>query len=242
MAASNGSGGGWAGVVQELLKTFLILRDIFGYALPGGVFLGIGMFVGRIRMQAISGVISPFHVPTWAAAILIVAGCYAVGHVLASAAYLLSDIGKAIVARKYRAELLDPPVTLDAGVQPRLRWLLDNPTEVTADLLVLRSKQPEIFVDLDRRETMTLLSGALLVALTAGPIIFCWLKLGLCATLLVGAAILVIDFATAFPHLRRVKMATRKAGEKLAAAKPPEDYQKHLQDLLDAATEFLKKH
>lgn len=242
MAASNGSGGSWAGVVQELLQTFLILRDIFGYALPGGVFLGIGVVSNRIRMPDIGNLIYPFHIPTWVAAVLIVAGCYAVGHVLAAAAYLLSDIGKGIVARKYRTELLDPPLIPHVGLDQRLRWLLDSPTEVTADLLVLRSQHPELFVDLDRRETMALLSGSLLVALFAGPVIFCWLKLGLCATSLVGAAILVTNFATAFPHLRRVKMATRKAGEKLTADKPPEDYKTHLQDLLDAATEFLKKH
>ncbi len=49
------SGGGWAGFVTELTKNFLILRDVFGYALPGAVFFAIGM----LRKSLPSSMCSP---------------------------------------------------------------------------------------------------------------------------------------------------------------------------------------
>jgi len=92
----------WPGLIGQVNKTFNLVRDIFGYALPGGVFLAIGLISGRIHLQVVQDLLSPYQMPSWMAFIAIVAACYAVGNVMAATAYMPLMIAKYLVWMKYR--------------------------------------------------------------------------------------------------------------------------------------------
>lgn len=210
--ASDESNASWAGVVNELITSFNLLRDVFGYALPGAVFLGIGLISGNLNAwlpghQDASQLLKNYPVPAWAAAIAVVALCYAVGHILATIAYLRIDLWKALLA----------------WLAPRNKWAretLENyPTEVNAEEEYWHWRYPELFNPAERRETMALLSFSLAAALLLGWLVFCKLHASLSCTIL-GAGILVLmDTLTSMNHLKRVRKAAISAAER--AAKDP---------------------
>ncbi len=225
MAEESESGGGWAGVVNELIKTFLIIRDVFGYALPGAAFLGIGLFSDKIQASAIASRVGSFPVPVWLGAIILLGVCYLVGLILASAAYLFSDVAKWVIWMLYRAELANEGHN---GLHSASRWFRENPTEVSNDLLALRENHPKLLATLDRRETGMLSIGSLCVALLGGFVVFHCPGLDLWTALLIGGILLLIDFITAFSRLRRLRTETLLAGKALKhQAKPSPDLLQH---------------
>jgi hypothetical protein len=87
-AGSDNSVGSWPGLVDQINKTFNLVRDAFGYALPGGVFLAIGLISGQFNLWEVRNLLAPYHLPAWAAFVAIVAACYPVGTVMAAIAYM----------------------------------------------------------------------------------------------------------------------------------------------------------
>jgi hypothetical protein len=87
-ASSDGSVGSWPGLVDQINKTFNLVRDAFGYALPGGAFLAVGLISGQFNLWEVRNLLNPYHLPPWVAFIAIVAACYPVGTVMAAMAYM----------------------------------------------------------------------------------------------------------------------------------------------------------
>lgn len=228
MAKSEDKSGTWADVVLQLLKTFLVLRDVLGYALPGAVFLAIGLYQNRIPLKAVAALAQPFHIPVWATTVLAVAGCYVIGHILSVIVYLPIDLAKYIAARSSK--------------NGWIAWVTTHPTEVRPDLLVIRQRHPELFIELDRRETLSILTGTLLAAVLTGWLVFCYLCVSLCPLLLVAGGLLLLDFLTVIPHLRRVRDAILKANSNLPVSDQPSqnEAQQLLADLLEAAAGALR--
>lgn len=114
MADSASSSSSWPGFLSELSKGFLILRDVFGYALPGAVFLGVGLVCGRFSLRDVRYyLVDPYHPPAWLGAIVGLGACYVIGHVMAAVAYFPSNFKKntevskeQILARAQHPELL----------------------------------------------------------------------------------------------------------------------------------------
>jgi amino acid transporter len=104
----------WPGFLSELSKGFLILRDVFGYALPGAIFLGVGLICRRFSLRDLQYyILQPYHPPAWLAAVVGLGACYAVGHVMAAVAYFPYNFKKEtevssdlILARAQHPELL----------------------------------------------------------------------------------------------------------------------------------------
>src|SRR5258708_3139527 len=174
MANSPDSVDSWPGFLAQLNKTFLLIRDIFGYALPGGVFLAIGLISKRFSLGDVQNLLHPYQPPAWAVFALLVATCYVAGNVMASIAYLPIAMWKWL-----QSEILWIPKSLPnkhKGLQSKMLWvaksLADNPTEVTGDLLEIRERHTGFFVESDRRETLLLLSGSTAVALLGGYAVF----------------------------------------------------------------------
>jgi hypothetical protein len=98
MADSADNASGWPGLLGQLNRTFDLLRDIFGYALPGFVFLAIGVIAknsgtgqhGGFSLTELQAIVCkfPLHIPVWALFLGFIAACYASGSVLAATIYL----------------------------------------------------------------------------------------------------------------------------------------------------------
>jgi hypothetical protein len=86
--SSNGSVSSWPGFIDQLNKTFMLVRDAFGYALPGAAFLAIGLISRSFTMTDVQCLLRPYQLPPWMAFFMIIAVSYAVGGVMAAAAYM----------------------------------------------------------------------------------------------------------------------------------------------------------
>jgi hypothetical protein len=231
MADSPDTVGSWPGLVAQLNKTFMLIRDVFGYALPGAVFLAIGLISKRFSLIDLQNLLHPYQPPAWVVFLLLIGACYAVGDVLASTAYMPIALLKRWQWR-----------TNSSSTQKQL--LKENPTEVNGELLEIRRQHPEFFLESDRRETLMLLGGSMAAALLGGYVAFYFLKLSSGALFATAGVIMLIQFSTGPSHLRRVQAAIREAntGATAATSKTPPDFPQLLADLITATTKALKKY
>jgi hypothetical protein len=132
-------------LLGSLISSFLLLRDLFGYAIPGAALLGI---TGYLEVPDYSKL--PFvNEPVWLQAVIGTTASYVVGHVLAAIGYLPFDI----------------KIWID-----RWRFGAAQRTErnqKVVDQLYKRYLYPSMFIEADRRETLTILRICLSVALIA---------------------------------------------------------------------------
>ncbi len=257
MADSGDSASSWPGLVGSLNKTFNLLRDAFGYALPGAVFLVIAIMAkkgghGGFSLQEVKDAV-PFAVSPWACLLVGIAACYAIGDVLAAIAYSLISLGKWIQWQP-QSKFLYPLHKTHEEQKEFHDWLRegnhavaydrlkDHPTEVTGDLLNIQLQHPEFCNALDRRETMALMSGSMCVAVLGGWVLFYLLELRAGNVLLVAGLFLLVQFCTAFSHMRRVRRAVREAAA-LAHAPDPDPATvlgQAVLGLIKAATQSVK--
>jgi len=131
-------------VLGSLISSFLLLRDLFGYAIPGSVLLAIVGYFGVTNASKL-----PLAgEPSWLKAIVVVIVSYVVGHVLAAIGYAPSDIMRWVKKRSGESAKKDD--------------------EKAVEVALYRYLYPSIFIEADRRETLTILRICLAVALIVG--------------------------------------------------------------------------
>jgi len=107
-SSSDEGSSGWPGLFAYLNKTFDLLRDIFGYALPGLVFFAICVAAAHPTLTLVHEKLKPYEPNTWAQGLLAAAGCYAMGHILIMLAYLPIDLFKlALFLLAFGARFID---------------------------------------------------------------------------------------------------------------------------------------
>src|SRR5579863_9308929 len=162
MANSNGgdaNADSWPGFLSELTKSFLILRDIFGYAIPGAVFLAIGVLCRRFSLSDVQYFLRPYQdkIPAWLIAIFAVGACYTIGHLMAQIAFFLKNGWGLPWGRKtYGLMKADEPDLAKDG----------------PDLFNLREDHPVLLTEYDRQGVMTQLRGATGASMLTGYLIF----------------------------------------------------------------------
>lgn len=246
MADDNTKSGGastWPALVDQINQTFNLVRDVFGYALPGGVFLAVGVISGRFTLVQVQALLSPYHLPPWAAFIAVVAACYPVGTVMAAAAYMPFMLAKTAV---WLLDIVSKPDPPGHARRALTKWLTTHPTEVTAEILQIRTNRPKILDTLDRRETLALLAGSLTTALLGGWYVFCCAQWGFGKIIFWAGVIALIQFLTGLGHLRRVAKATYGANDALSekekeSTKSDPDFPRLLGELIEAATAALNR-
>jgi hypothetical protein len=146
----SGSASTWPALVDQINQTFNLVRDVFGYALPGGVFLAVGLISKRFTLVQVQSLLSPYHLPAWAAFVAVVAACYPIGTVMAAAAYMPFMLSKTAV---WLWDTFSKPSQPTALRRALSTWLATHPTEVTSEILQIRMRRPKLLDTLDRRET-----------------------------------------------------------------------------------------
>jgi hypothetical protein len=131
----------------SLIKSFLLLRDFFGYVIPGFVLLVIVVrCVGEVDLSHLPLVADSISVT----AVIAITASYIIGHVLAAVGYSLYDWFD-----QGRQTLKNPK-------QP------SSPAPTDANVLYYRYLYPSMFIEADRRETLSILRVGLAVAFIAG--------------------------------------------------------------------------
>jgi hypothetical protein len=229
----------WPALVNQINQTFNLVRDVFGYALPGGVFLAVGLISGRFTLVQVQSLLSPYQLPAWVAFIAIVAACYPIGTVMAATAYMPFMLAKTAI---WLLDVIAPTLV----PQALTKWLTTHPTEVTAEILRIRTHHPKLLDTLDRRETLALLAGSMTTALLGGWYVFCCARWGFGKIIFWAGVISLIQFLTGLGHLRRVSRATCDANHDISVeenkpAKHDPDFPHLLGELIKAATAMLNK-
>lgn len=103
MADSGDNASSWPGLIGQINSAFMLIRDAFGYGLPGAVFLTIGV-IAKNRCSECTGFslqqlkdFVPFAVPAWVGFLAMIAACYAAGTVMAAAVYMIFSLFKYIL-------------------------------------------------------------------------------------------------------------------------------------------------
>lgn len=231
----NANADSWPGFMSELTKSFLILRDLFGYAIPGAVFLAIGVLCRRFSLSDVQYFLRPYQdkIPAWLIAILAVGACYTIGHLMAQIAYFATNSWGIPWARKA------PSTTAENADQKN-----DGP-----DLFNLREDHPVLLTEYDRQGVMTQLRGATGASMLVGYLIFDVFptpSIGVMAGFS-GVFLLLVFWFSALPHMRQLANRTSAAGKAAMEAdqKQPAAGSAQLKQLLEAllaaAQETLKK-
>jgi hypothetical protein len=146
-------------LLASLINNFLLLRDLFGYAIPGAVLLGIAGYFDVINYSKFSLASES----SWLKATVVVTASYAVGHVLAALGYLPRDIRKFV---KYYSDN-KKNVKCFSDVKRIVIRLCTTSARDEREIRTLyyRYLYPSMFIEADRRETLTILRICLSVAL-----------------------------------------------------------------------------
>jgi hypothetical protein len=131
-------------LLAGLVRNFLLLRDLFGYAIPGAVVLAAAK-------RALDFDVSTLPLASdsvWLKAVVFLTASYVIGHVLAAIFFLPWDLYS---AQKFFAE-----------------WraaVAQDDTKANTDAAYYRYLYPFMFNEADRRETLTVLRLCLAVSL-----------------------------------------------------------------------------
>ena len=186
----------WSGAAALFRDACLLIRDIFLYALPGGLFFTIALFSHRLNLAQIGATLAPYHPPTWALALLMLAACYLAGHLLFAIISLRVEFWKLM-------HWSDPD------------WLAEYPNEVTARDVVLRHYFPDAFREMDRHEASMRFVFSCTAALLIGWLIFVEFQPSF-SEVIIGAAILIfVATLTWMTQLGRMRKAIHAGGEEI---------------------------
>jgi hypothetical protein len=212
MAKSGDTGGGdsgnWPGFLSELTKNFLILRDLFGYALPGAVFLAIGLFCRRFSLHDVQYFFEPYKVPAWLGLILGLVACYTAGHVMAQLAYLPDNWKTWRRIRNAKAAAKDKNKAASAE---KAEYKCLAPV-----LIEIRESHPALLTEYDRQSTISQFRGGVAAAMLLGSVVFYLIPVAPPIGVLVGIAgafQIVVFWLTGTPHIEDLKCDTITAGE-----------------------------
>lgn len=136
-------------LLSSLISTFLLLRDLFGYAIPGAVLLAIS---DRYEHPDLSKV-PLINDSIWIKLVVAVTAAYVVGHVLAAIGY---SFYQAVDSFRGWWKGLNEEERKEAEAKQ---------VESKISALYFRYLYPSMFIEADRRETLTILRVALSVAL-----------------------------------------------------------------------------
>src|SRR6266705_303138 len=94
----------WTKLLADLVRGFVLLRDVFGYVLPGGFFLMIGAQSGHLSSLVDLSKVPGGESHPWLFFVLLLVISYLLGHFLVATFYCPADIvsltGRVVVKLK----------------------------------------------------------------------------------------------------------------------------------------------
>jgi hypothetical protein len=221
------SSSSWAELLADLVRGFILLRDLFGYVLPGALFLMIGAQSGHLSAF---GDLSKFPIAeshTWLLALVLLLISYLLGHFILATFYFIPDV----------SHLIDRAVRKGTGLIQRVAHKMltrdnrgktqhqeplaveEKPNDVeTSKFLRFRTEFPDIFIEYDRQSILALLRRGLAASLFLGLLVFYRLYTHPLRVMVVAGAIMLINSLSGYFHIEELKMRTLKAAEEAAEA------------------------
>lgn len=145
-------------LLGNLVRSFLLLRDLFGYLIPGLVFVASAIFYifpDRFANKSplVIAKLASDAVTNWPILIVLVIGAYIAGHCLVAIGYMLYKLVGLIVRRAYPAWAQEQDKKTEAAAA------------ASKELPFYRFAYPDLFIERDRRDTINILRIGLAVVL-----------------------------------------------------------------------------
>jgi hypothetical protein len=160
----------WFKLVDTLMKTFVFLRDVFGYFIPGACLLGL-VYYGRLTWILHDKAINTYQI------LAVLVAAYGLGQVLVALGYRSMDIAKFFASLWFEGgtpnqvaiekERKKTPNDCDETIKARLR---QRETSGLADQLFGRAQFPPLFIERDRQDTIHITRIGVAVALIAAGV------------------------------------------------------------------------
>src|SRR5262245_2416350 len=91
-ASQEAGGASWSALLTDLVRSFILLRDFFGYVLPGAFFLLIGAYFHQdVAAHALAKYPDLKNHP-WLFLLLLVGTSYLLGHFIITTSYFFQDL------------------------------------------------------------------------------------------------------------------------------------------------------
>ena len=159
-------------LLGSVVSGFLLLRDLFGYLIPGAVFL---FFLQVNPVPLTKNVFGTDD--KWIVGLVVIIACYVAGHVLAAIGYTIYDIADFL--KKIACKIIagdDHSKKLSAKEEKEARDKAKKEAiQRDANILFHRYLYPALFNERDRRATINILRIGLAVALLAAATIASWI-------------------------------------------------------------------
>jgi hypothetical protein len=159
----------WMKLLDTLLKTFVFIRDVFGYFIPGLSFLALAYY-DRLN-PLLAGKADTLQI------LAVVVAAYCLGQILVALGYRLIDTtsfawtvwrtGSTADQNALARAQKETPTASSAEVAARMK---KRTIDATADQLFYRYRFPGIFVERDRQDTIHITRIGLAMALIAASL------------------------------------------------------------------------
>lgn len=196
----------WSDLLVQLIRGFVLLRDIFGYLLPGAVFLLTGSLLGQLSMF---GRLSDFpgagsH--AWLLAIVLLVVSYVAGQFVVATSYLIGDVSR-VLTGAWRT------------LTGRKRRPNEEEVQDKADFLRLHKEFPEIYVEYDRQSIIALLRRGLAASVLFGILVFDYLHTHPVRVIAAAGGIMLFNVLSGRFYIKGLERDTLKAARDAAATR-----------------------
>ena len=191
----------WTKLLSDLIRGFVLLRDIFGYVLPGGFFLMIGAQSGHLSALVDVSKLPGGESHPWLFSLLLLVISYVVGHFLAVTFHFVPDV----------INLTKRGVLKLGKAQSKVNRQQDK-----SDFLRYRKEFPEIFIEYDRQSIVALLRKGLAAALILGLAVFYYWYMHPLRLMAGAAVVMLTNTLSGYLHVKELKELTLKAAQDAA--------------------------
>jgi hypothetical protein len=195
----------WSKLLADLVRGFVLLRDVFGYVLPGGFFLMIGAQSGHLSSLVDFSKAPGGESHPWLFFILLLVISYLLGHFLAATFYFTADVLSLIKRAIHKLRKKQPE-----GGQQKSR----------SDFLRYHEEFPGIFIEYDRQSILASLRQGLAAGLFLGILVFYYWYRHPLRVMAAGAVIMLVNTLSGYLHVKELRKITLKAAEDAVKEKP----------------------
>lgn len=192
------SSSSWSDLLAQLIRGFVLLRDIFGYLLPGAFFLLIGAMLDRLYIFGNPSAFPGAESHPWLLVFVLLITSYLAGQFVVSTSYLIEDVPRVLKKLWHKATR-----KTEEGKEQE--------AQDKADFLRFHKEFPEIYIEYDRQSIIALLRRGLAASVVLGLLIFYCLYSHPIRVIAGAGAIMLFNAVSGHFHLKGLKRDTLRA-------------------------------